>query len=208
MKQLITAIFALLTITAMAQTDKYAAAMQKNLEAMGAAQTPADLLGVSAAFERVGDAEKTQWLPYYYAALAQVRIGFIDQTADKDKLATKANELLDKAEALDKNAELCTVRNMSATIQMLVDPQNRWQTYGTAAHAALETGMKLDPNNPRLYYLQGMSVFNTPESFGGGKANAKPLFQKSVDLFKTFTVKPMYPNWGSKEAADMLAKCD
>ena len=29
-----------------------------------------------------------------------------------------------------------------------------------------------------------MSVFNTPEAFGGGKANAKPLFEKAVALYK------------------------
>jgi hypothetical protein len=96
---------------------------------------------------------------------------------------------------------------MAATQQMLVDPQSRWQTYGMEASAALQTGMQLDPTNPRLYYLQGMSIFGTPEQFGGGKDKAKPVFQKAVDLYKTFKVKPLYPNWGQKEAEDMLAKC-
>jgi hypothetical protein len=96
---------------------------------------------------------------------------------------------------------------MTATQQMLVDPQSRWQSYGMEASAALQTGMQLDPTNPRLYYLQGMSVFGTPEQFGGGKDKAKPIFQKAVDLFKTFKIKPLYPDWGMKEAENMLAKC-
>lgn len=208
MKKLLLAFTVLLALTARAQSDKYTEAMQKNLETFGNAKSAADLQAVSASFERIADAEKTQWLPYYYAALAQARIGFVDQTADKDKVAGKANELLDKAEAIEKNAELCCVRNMAATLQMIVDPQNRWQTYGVQARTALETGMKLDPSNPRLYYLSGMNVFNTPEAFGGGKAKAKPLFQKSVELFKSFSAKPLYPKWGQKEAEDMLAKCE
>ncbi|HLY69983.1 MAG TPA: hypothetical protein VKR53_09645, partial [Puia sp.] len=62
-------------------------------------------------------------------------------------------------------------------------------------------------NNPRLYYLQGMSMFNTPEQFGGGKDKAKPLFAKSVELFKKQEHKPLYPNWGQDQAEQMLAKC-
>ncbi|RFM29812.1 hypothetical protein [Deminuibacter soli] len=208
MKKVLVAFSILLSFAASAQTDKFAAAMQKNLDALEAAKTPADLQGVSASFERIAEAEKTQWLPYYYAALAQERIGFSDKDADKDKIGDKANQLLDKAEAIEKNAELYCLRNMAATIQMLVDPQSRWQTYGQQAQAALQSGMQLEPNNPRLYYLQGMSVFGTPEAFGGGKEKAKPIFQKAVDLYASFTPKPMYPNWGSKEAADMLAKCE
>ena len=194
-------------LTLHAQSDKYAAAMQKNIALLDSAQTTPDFENVSNAFIRVGDAEKTQWLPYYYAALAETRIGWSDKKADKDQLAEKIKALVSKAQAIEKNAELCTITNMAATQQMLVDPQTRWQTYGMEASTALQTGMQLDPSNPRVYYLQGMSIFGTPEQFGGGKAKAKPIFQKSVDLYKTFKAKPLYPNWGQKEAEDMLAKC-
>jgi hypothetical protein len=67
--------------------------------------------------------------------------------------------------------------------------------------------MKLDPNNPRLYYLQGMTLFNTPEQFGGGKDKAKPVFEKSVALFKTAQSKELYPDWGKDQAEQMLARC-
>jgi hypothetical protein len=207
MKKLLLGFTLLLALGSQAQSDKYTEAMQKNLAALNEAQTPDALQAVAASFERIAEAEKTQWLPYYYAVLAQERIGFSDPKADKDKIGEKATQLLDKAEAIEKNAELCCLRNMAATIQMLVDPQNRWQTYGMAARAALEKAQQLDEKNPRIYYLQGMSLFGTPPAFGGGKDKAKPLFQKSLDLFKTAEVKPLYPNWGQKEAEEMLAKC-
>lgn len=189
-----------------AQSEKYVQAMQQKLAQFDTAKTTADLQTVSAAFERIAEAEKTQWLPYYYAALAQARIGFTDKAVDKDALAAKASALLTKAESIENNADLCTVRNMIATVQMLVDPMSRWQTYGAQAGAALQTGMKLDPNNPRLYYLQAMSIYGTPEQFGGGKDKAKPVFEKAVALGKAEQVKPLYPNWGLKEAEGMLAK--
>jgi hypothetical protein len=190
-----------------AQSDKYVAAMKKNLELMDSAKTTADFQNVSNAFERIGDAEKTQWLPYYYAGLSLTIPAWTDQKLDKDANAEKIKALCDKAEAFDKNAEICTIRNMAATQQMLIDPQTRWQTYGMEANNALQTGMKLDPSNPRLYYLQAMSLFNTPEQFGGGKEKAKPLFAKSVELFKKEEHKPLYPHWGQDQAVQMLAKC-
>jgi hypothetical protein len=124
-----------------------------------------------------------------------------------DANSQKINAYLAKAEAIEKNAETYAVENMSATQQMLVEPQTRWATSGKDASEALQKGLAQDPNNPRLYYLQGMSAFNTPPQFGGGKDKAKPLFEKSVALFKAAQPKPLYPTWGEKQAEDMLAKC-
>lgn len=208
MKALILVLTVCGVLGARAQSDKFTQAMQQKLALLDSAKTPADLQTASAAFERIAEAEKTQWLPYYYAALAQARIGFSDKSADKDVIAGKVSELLNKAEALDKNADLCTVRNMAATLQLTVDPMNRWQTFGPQAAAALQTGMKLDPNNPRLYYLQGMSLYGTPPQFGGGKDKAKPLFEKAVELGKAEPVKPLYPHWGLKESEKMVAACN
>ena len=89
----------------------------------------------------------------------------------------------------------------------MVDPMSRWQTYGALAKDALADATKADPTNPRIYYLQGMTTFNTPEAYGGGKALAKPMFQTSVDLFKTYVPKPFYPDWGKEDAEKMLEQC-
>jgi hypothetical protein len=207
MKKITLSLFLLASLFSFSQSDKYVDAMKKNLALMDSAKTSQDFQAVANSFERIGDAEKSQWLPYYYAGLALTRSGWIDAKLDKDANATRIKSLCDKAEAIEKNAEIYTIRNMAATQQMMVDPQSRWQTYGQEATQARESGLKLDPNNPRLYYLQGMSIFNTPEAFGGGKANAKPIFEKAVDLFKKETPKPLYPNWGKEQAEDMLAKC-
>lgn len=190
-----------------AQSDKYVAAMEKNLPLFDSAKTIDQYQSLAGTFERIGDAEKTQWLPYYYAALAQTLAGWIPDLKDKDANSRKINAYLAKAEAIEKNSETYAVENMSATQQMLVDPQNRWMTNGKDASEALKKGLALDPNNPRLYYLQGMSMFNTPAQFGGGKDKAKPLFEKSVALFKAAQPKPLYPSWGQKQATDMLAQC-
>jgi hypothetical protein len=206
-KVLLSFLLSCVMLAVFAQSDKYVAVMQKNIAALDAAKTVSDLQDVAASFERVGDAEKTQWLPYYYAALAQTWIGWRPDVKDKDANAEKIKAYLAKAEAIEKNAELYAVENMVATQQMMVDPQTRWQTNGRDASAALQAGLQLDPNNPRLYYLQGESLFGTPVQFGGGKDKAKPVFEKSIALFKAAQPKPLYPTWGQKQAEDKLAEC-
>jgi hypothetical protein len=207
MKKILMAIGVIATLSTQAQSEKFTQAMKTNLALLDSAKTTQDLLAVSAAFERIGDAEKSQWLPYYYAGLALSSVAWMDEKVDKDANAEKIKALCDKAEAIEKNAEIYTLRNMAATQQMLVDPQSRWQTYGQEAGTALQQGMQKDPNNPRLYYLQGMSVFNTPEQFGGGKEKAKPIFEKAVALFKAEQPQPLYPHWGQQQAEEQLAKC-
>jgi hypothetical protein len=195
------------SLVASAQSDKYAAAMEKTFHLFDTAKTTADLLSVANTFERIAEAEKTQWLPYYYAGLALSTAGWNDPNMDKDANSTRINTLCDKAEALDKNSEIYVLRNMSATQQMMVDPQTRWQTYGTQAGKDLEIATQLNPDNPRIYYLKGESLMNTPVAFGGGKDKAKPMFEKAIELYKTEKPKPMWPNWGRERAEEELAKC-
>lgn len=207
MKKIIAIIAVLISISGFAQSEKYVAAMKKNLAQFDSVKATAQYQSLAGAFERIGDAEKTQWLPYYYAGLALTTAAWADSTIDKDVNSEKVKALCDKADIIQKTSEICEIRNMAATQQMIVDPPSRWATYGQEASVQLKKGMELDPNNPRLYYLQGMSIFGTPEQFGGGKAKAKPVFEKAVALFNAEQPKPLYPDWGKKQAEDMLAQC-
>src|SRR5207253_1367334 len=152
------------------QSSKFRSTMKANLAMFDSIKTPNDYTGLAASFERIADAEKTQWLPYYYAALANILKGFSDSTANKDDLAEKADALIAKAEAIEpKNAEIFLLKSMTSTLHMLVDPSTRWQQYGAAVRQTRETAKQLDPNNPRVYFLEGQNMLGTPKSFGGGK---------------------------------------
>jgi hypothetical protein len=208
MKILMLSLALLVTLFGFAQSDKFTQAMKKNIAIMDSAKTTNDYKAAADGFERIGDAEKTQWLPYYYAGLSLSIDGWRPDTkVDKDENSALIKALCDKAAALGDNSEIYVLRNMAATQQMLVDPQSRWQTYGKEAGDALRKGMQLDPQNPRLYYLQGASLFNTPEQFGGGKAKAKPVLEKAIQLFDAAQVKPLYPGWGKQRAEELLEQC-
>ncbi len=193
----------------LAAQSKYEAAMSRGMEQFKAAKTADDMSAASAFFERVGDAEKDKWLPYYYAAQTYYLTGWMNPKADKDKVAEKCKDLITKAEVIEhNNSEIFCLRQMVAVQQMTVDPMTRYQTYGAEATRALESATKADPNNPRIYYLSGQTLMNTPEAFGGGKAVAKKLFEKSLELYKTFQpASPLHPNWGKEDAEKLLAQC-
>ena len=211
MKKILLSFLLFASAAAMAQSDKFTQAMQNNIAKFDSVNTTADYQALAASFESIGDEEKTQWLPYYYAALALTNAGWASASLDKDENAEKVKALCDKADAITTDnadkAEILSIRNMAATQQMLVDPQSRWMSYGQEASGDLQKAMMLNPDNPRLYYLQGMSVFGTPEQFGGGKEKAKPIFERAVALYKTEQPKPLYPHWGQKSAEDKLAEC-
>lgn len=207
MKSLLPAVALLFALSGYSQSEKFTQAMEKNFALMDSAKTTANFTAVAAGFERIADAEKNQWLPYYYAGLALSINGWSDAKLDKDANSTRIKELCDKAAAINDNAEIYVLRNMASTQQMIVDPQTRWQTYGKEAGDALQKGLQMEPENPRLHYLQGAALFNTPEQFGGGKAKAKPVLEKAMQLFESASVKPLHPRWGKEQTAQMLAEC-
>jgi hypothetical protein len=191
-----------------AQT-KYEAGMGKAFEQMKAVKTAEDMGATAAFFERIADAEKEKWLPYYYAAYCNYLTGWMNPNADKDAIGEKSKSLIVKAEVLEKNnSELFVLRQMVAVQQLTVDPMSRYQAYGKQANEALESAMQADPNNPRIYLVDGQYKMNVPEAFGGGKEVGKKLFTKALELYKTFKpVSEMHPSWGADQAEKLLAQC-
>lgn len=207
MKQIIVILTMLFAGQLMAQT-KYESGMQKGLEQFAAAKSAEDMAAASAFFERIADAEKDKWLPYYYAAYTNHLTGWMNPKADKDKVAEKSKDLLSKAEALEKNADTYCMRQMIAIQQLTVDGMSRYQTYGAIAAQAIEDAKKADANNPRIYLVEAQYMINVPAAFGGGKAVAKKLVEKSLELYGTYKpASPFHPQWGKDQATQLLAAC-
>jgi hypothetical protein len=200
--------FLLLTIAAslsFAQSEKYTQAMMPKIAALDSTSTPEGYIELANAFERIAVAEKTQWLPYYYAALSNVLSGYMASngaaggSAEKmDPLADKAETLLNKAEEMSKdNSEIYVVKKMIASLRLIADPMNRYMQYGPIAQQALETARKLNPENPRTYLLEGQDKLYTPEQYGGSKTEAKKLFETALQKYETFKPETaISPAWG------------
>ncbi|MEI6265971.1 MAG: hypothetical protein WCP74_12795 [Sphingobacteriia bacterium] len=189
--------------------QKFEGAMEKGMMQFKDAKSPDEMLATSAFFERVGDAEKDKWLPYYYAAQTQILAAWMNPKSDKDKVAEKANALILKAELLSpNNSEIYCLKQMTAVMQLTVDAMSRWQSYGAIASEAIAKAKAADATNPRPYMLEGQYLMNVPEAFGGGKAVAKKILEKSLSMFETFKpASPFHPNWGKEQATTSLAAC-
>jgi len=197
-----------LHISAFSQSDRYMGAMAGTLHEFAAASDGASMAAVAAKFERIGDAEKTQWLPYYYAALTKARMSMQGMGGDKDAMANEAETLINKAQAIQKNSENYCVVYMIASARMLVDPQSRYMTYMAPMTEALDQAKKLDPSNPRPYALLAIAFRNTPEQFGGGCKAAKPDADKALSLYASFQpASPISPNWGKDIVDGVVNGC-
>ncbi|MEO6917135.1 MAG: hypothetical protein ABI151_17205 [Chitinophagaceae bacterium] len=214
MKRLLFSTLLLITASAYAQSERYEKAMMQNISKLDSANAKgADAFTPLADnFTRIGDAEKTQWLPYYYASYASVMSALMMEDKSKvDIIADKADALLKKAETLagKENSETCVIRSMIASAHMMVDPQSRYMQYGAVSASNLEKAKAMDPTNPRPVYLEGQSKFYTPEQFGGGKTAAKEMFKKALSMFSTF--KPatnLSPKWGEASTKYFLTQAN
>ncbi|MBL0356164.1 MAG: hypothetical protein IPP72_04440 [Chitinophagaceae bacterium] len=194
-----------------AQSEKFVAAMKKNIADIDSGfKNPPYLLTVANNFERIATAEKTEWLPYYYAALLQVNYGFMEQDKTKiDAIADKATTLINKADSLaPDNSEISCIKSMIASCHMMVNPMQRWQEYGPASSSNMQAAINQDPTNPRPYLLKGQGLRYTPEQFGGGCKTASVELQKALDMYAAF--KPagdLYPTWGKDIAQQLIDGC-
>jgi hypothetical protein len=194
------------------QNEKYLNAMKKNVAELDSAHDAAHLAELGNNFERIADAEKTQWLPYYYAAYCQVMNSYMDPDKSKtDAIADKAEQLIKKAEEVNggENSETCVIKSMIASSHLMVDPQTRYMKYGQASGLEISKAKTLDPSNPRPVYLEGQSKFFTPEQFGGGKPQAKELFTKALQMFDQFKpASELHPTWGKAATNYFLQQCN
>lgn len=210
MKKLIFAMCLMTGIIAFSQTA-YDKVMTEKIASIEKHQTADEFTALANDFKRIGDKEKTQWLPYYYAAFSTIQKGRMamreGKVADLDPIAADAQKSLDLAMDLNKdNAENLILQKMIHGLKMMVDPQARFMSEGMLAADALSKAEKIDAGNPRITLMKAEDTYFTPEQFGGSKARGLELFQKSLEQFKIYKTKSaLDPSWGKGEAEYFLA---
>lgn len=210
MKNLILGIFLMIGVNAFSQTA-YEKAMTEKIAIVEQHKTPDEFTALANDFKRIGDKEKNQWLPYYYAAFATIQKGRLAMREGKkeelDPIAGEAQKYLDLAMELNKdNAENLILQKMIHSLKMMVNPQQRFMSEGMLAAEALSKAEKIDAENPRITLMRAEDTYYTPEQFGGSKTRGLELFQKALDQYKVYQPKTtLDPNWGKGEAEYFLA---
>ena len=197
------------TTTSQKESSAFEKAVLRNIAQLDTASSAATLQTLANNFERIGNAEKARWQPFYYAAYCYVVMAF--QSPDKtaiDPLADKAETFVQQAEAMEKNnSEVTTLLAMINSCRILVDPMSRFPTKGKEVAELLAKAKEQDPANPRIYLLQSRMQLRTPEAFGGGKALAKQSAETALEKFGVFEVRNVIdPKWGEDQVKALLQK--
>jgi tetratricopeptide (TPR) repeat protein len=170
------------------------------------------LLKIRGDFERILQLNKNRWLVNYYMAMIDMLISY-NMTGKKDMDAVKkytesSLDLLNKATDMkDDFGEAYILKFAVSSNRWMYEPNKMNDIIAMQAEAK-DLAMKYDPDNPRLYLVDGITTYYTPEMFGGGVDKALPLFEKSYELFQTYKpVDETYPDWGKDQICGYLALC-
>ncbi len=213
MKQLvkIVGLLLLLAVPVCLKAQTLEESLNKTSMQMDSVKNLAGMMSVSAQFDMIADKWENEWSSNYYAAYVKVILSFLVQDSKKkDLFLDEADKYFEKVKSLgSKNDESYVLAALITSARIAVDGQNRGMQYSGTVNQYLEKAEKINPDNPRIYYLKGSSLFYVPEMYGGGKDLAKPYFEKAKDLFaKEAKTSILNPHWGEKQNLDYLKQCD
>lgn len=211
MKSLITAILLICTVAfTFAQNADHNAQLETAVKRLDQARSVNDFQQLEKTFVQLGNAQKTEWLPYYYAAFCNARTGFLLQD-DGEKIepySIRGEAQIKKSESLAKNdskvlAEIYVVQAMIYRTRVFINPMTQGRQFGPLSDQFLKKAQKLDPENPRAQYLEAWTKYYTPKLWGGDKALARELAGKAIQQL-TATTFSIAPHWGKAESEVLL----
>jgi hypothetical protein len=193
--------------------DAYTQQMKQLVSRLDNANAVKDYQQLSNDFYRVASVQKTAWLPYYYAAFCNAKIGWLKQN-DPDNIEpfankaeeqiTKAQSLLDTAKQKKELSEVYCVQMMLNQARVFINPQTYGPKYGATAFQYIAKALTINGDNPRALYLEGWRKFATPKMWGGDKVKAKELLTSAEQKLENNASPGIEPHRGKKEVDEIL----
>ncbi|MCE1164761.1 MAG: hypothetical protein LWX07_05080 [Bacteroidetes bacterium] len=189
------------------RADDFTDAIMKAKKNLFAAMTINDEKGIVKSrgeFERILQLKKQEWIVNYYLAFIDYSIGSsaMSDPSNKDKVkkyTESALSLIDKSILVRDDFADAYILRYALQFNRWAYEQDKMADIIAASEEARNKAEKLEPDNPRLYLMDGVSTYYTPEMFGGGAKKAVPMLEKSLDLFgKRVEKEAYYPDWGKE----------
>lgn len=138
----------------------------------------------------------------YTIAYAERRLIFIPGTKPEQQreLAQSAQKRLEAVLRDEpRNAEAHALLASTFGVQIALD---RWRgmTLGPRSSEEMDKALSLEPNNPRILLLKGISTFKMPAEFGGGVEKAEPWLRRAQQVLAQEPADKPWPNWGRFES--------
>ncbi len=207
--------FLLLTATVVsvlsAQAQDFKATLQKTFNTFDTTQELQPKIDLSNRLGLIAKKWDSEWAGHYYNSLAKAIMSYMEKdAAKKDAYIDEADMEREAAvKALGKETDdTYVLAAQIANARLAVDPRNRYQKYGALFAEDLEKAKAINTDNPRIYFLSGISKFYTPKMFGGGKKAALPYLEKADGLFAKESKDDITkPYWGYRLNGYLLAQC-
>lgn len=186
--------------------NNYEKVMKEKIAKIETCKTPEDFQALANDFQRIAEKETTKWQPNYYTAFSYIQKARVLMREGKmqelDAVADQAQKYIDAAGTADKdNSEIHLLQKMVYSLKMMVNPQERYMTFGMKAQEELTIAEKLNPDNPRVSLIKAEDTYFTPEQYGGSKTKGIEQFKTALEKFNAFKPKTtLDPDWGKPEA--------
>jgi hypothetical protein len=162
-------------------------------------------------FGLIANAEKTEWLPYYYHANCYILMSFMEPTdaVKKDSYLDVAEKSIAKMiELAPKESEVYALQSMFYSARLIVNPMERGQKYGMLSGQAVGMALSLEPTNPRAKFIKLRNDMGSAQYFGKDPKEFCPQASELLATWDNYKVKsPLYPAWGKAQVAEIVAGC-
>ena len=186
-------------------TAKWADSASREIEAANASGDLNRLAGAAAMIDRVLTVTPNDPLLLYYRAFALYRSATLYTGQKKNDEAKRAldeaDRLLDQATAKAPTADALALLSSVMGLQIgLSNNPLAGMTLGPKSANILDRAKELEPRNPRVWLISGMSAMFTPKMFGGGTDKAEQDLRKAITLFEADRAVAPNPAWGRADA--------
>lgn len=186
--------------------SKYEQGMQKAFDLM-----KEDKMDESVAlFERIAQAEKTNWLPSYHAAHTLIWNSY--NIKEKDARLTileRAKEIVTEAHKRSPdNPEILSLEAMLYTSYMAFDPATYGMMYAMEIEGIHKKAYQLAPENPRVLVGKIQYDFGKANFFGQDTSSFCDEMKKIIPKLKEEKItEPFAPSHGLREAEGFVQQC-
>ncbi len=211
-KIFIPVIFLIVTGVFGQSTDTYLLAGKEKIEQGIQNWNGQEMLEARAHFERGLTLNDKPWLFHYYIAYCDQQLGhFVQGKKDKKKAIEYVNNAIEHLnKSIKLNSDFAEGYGLLSSMYGEKIGLQSWTgiVYGSRSSTLMRKALMLEPNNPRLYMIKGISAMFTPEKWGGSKTEAKKLFFKAAELFKNDHPESIMPDWGDSDVYAWLGQAE
>lgn len=162
-------------------------------------------------FERITEAEKKEWLPYYYASQIKIIKSFsMNNPIKKEEHLEQAQALLNKSRSIAgaENVEVMVLQAMLHTSRLTIDPGTYGMTLSPVISRIYKNASEKAPDNPRVILSKAEWDMGAAQFFGEDPKKYCEDLQTSLRLFSESDPEEQQfaPSWGEDRAKMLVAR--